>query len=159
PFRIILQSGSQIRLHAGRQAISRTLIMTLVHGNLPRPSLLDKISQLGRRSLTTIPDYLIVEFLLSDRLGLQTSNDSGPSTVPFDDCCGPPCQIAEPKILGQRVFISLPGKRDPHINTLLVHGILDELELPPEKLHPERRAIQFHVGAVDITGLIILPDL
>src|SRR5207249_2732369 len=65
PFRIILQSGSQIRLHAGCQAISRTLIMTLVHGDLPRPPLLDKITQLGRRALATIPDYLVVEFLLS----------------------------------------------------------------------------------------------
>src|SRR5213080_2502255 len=133
--------------------------MALVHGNLLRLSVLDEISQLGRRTLATIPDYLIVEFLLSNRLRLQAPNNSGPSTVPLDDCCGPPCQIAEPKILGQRVFISLPGKRDPHSNTLLVHGILDELELPAEKLHPERRAIEFHVDAVVMIGLIILPDL
>src|SRR5207249_10380319 len=103
--------------------------MAFVHRNLLRPSLLDKISQLGRRSLATIADYLIVEFLLSDRLGLQAPNNSGPSTIPFYDCCGPPCQIAEPKILGQWVFISFPGKRDPHVHTLLPHGILDELEL------------------------------
>src|SRR5213080_4159931 len=39
PFRIVLQSGSQIRLHAGCQPISRTLIMAPVHRNLPRPPL------------------------------------------------------------------------------------------------------------------------
>src|SRR6266705_2201863 len=133
--------------------------MAFVHGNLLRPPLLDQISQLGRRSLATIPDYLIVEFLLSYSLGLQTPNNSGPSTVPLDDRSRPPCQIAEPKILGERVFISLPGKRDPHVDTLLLHSILDELELPAEKLHPERRAIQLHVDAVVTTGLIILPDL
>src|SRR5207249_6578160 len=103
PFRRILESGSQIRLHAGCQAISRTLIMAPVHSNLLRLSLLDEISQLGRRSLATIADYLIVEFLLSDRLRLQASNDGRSMTIPLDDCCGPPCQIAEPKILGQRV--------------------------------------------------------
>src|SRR5437867_1131545 len=133
--------------------------MAPVHRNLPRPPLLDKISQLGRRSLAAIPDYLVVEFLLSDRLRLQTSNNGGPATVPLDNRSGPPCQIAEPEVLGQRVFISLPGKRDPHVNTLLVHCVLDELELPAEKLYPERRAIQFHVVALVIIGVIILPDL
>src|SRR5947199_10015117 len=44
PFRILPQGDSEIRLHAGCQAISRTLIMTLVHGNLLRPPPLDKIS-------------------------------------------------------------------------------------------------------------------
>src|SRR5205809_608252 len=131
----------------------------LVHSNLLRLSLLDEISQLGRRSLTAIPDYLIIEFLLSDCLGFQTSNDGRSMTIPLDNGSRSPCQIAEPKILGQRVLIALPGKRDPHVNTLLPHGILDELELPAEKLHPERRAIQLHVDAVVTTGLIILPDL
>src|SRR5438093_4111148 len=133
--------------------------MAPVHSNLLRLSLLDEISQLGRRSLTAIADYLIVEFLLSNRLRLQASNDGRSMTIPLDDCCGPPCQIAEPKILGQRVFIALSGKRDPHVHTLLFHGVLDELELPAEKLHPERRAIQFHTVAVASIGLIILPDL
>src|SRR5881396_82589 len=133
--------------------------MTLVHSNLLRLSLLDEISQLGRRALTAIADYIIVEFLLSDSLRLQASNDGCSMPIPFDNGSRPPCQIAEPKIMGQRVLISLPGKRDPHVNTLLLHSILDELELPAEKLHPERRAIQLHVDDVVTTGLIILSDL
>src|SRR5438093_8010347 len=67
PFRRILQSGAQIRLHAGCQAISRTLIMAPVHGNLPRPPHLANISQLGRRTLATRPAHLIVQFLRPNR--------------------------------------------------------------------------------------------
>src|SRR6266566_176664 len=94
-----------------------------------------------------------------DSCSLQSSNDGCSMPIPLDNGSRSPCQIAEPKILSQRVLIALPGKRDPHVNTLLVHGILDELELPAEKLHPERRAIQLHVDAVVTTRLIILPDL
>src|SRR5260370_1680710 len=132
------------------------LVIACVYSNLLRLPLPNNLVPLRPRSLATIANYFITEFLLPDRLFLKTPCDSGLPPVPLNDCCRPPSQVAEPEILHQRVLVSFACERDPHVNPLCLHGVPDNLQLLPQELYLEGRSSKFHALLAGMNKLIVL---